>query len=403
LKLKGDNTLMRKKTKAMQHEITAHQDDIKSLFENEKELRKVIALNEKDIKGQRQEIKERDETIGDKEKRIFDLKRKNQELEKFKFVLDYKIKELKKQIEPKMEQIAAMKEQINKMDQELERYHKNNSNLELTISDLRLKLGGVQRELKSQRNRTKDAELYIARFKTEVHDVVQAIQDPHALKDGAKQLYHKYCQRDADGNSVAVEEDADVASEYARQRDYLEKTVNSLKRKGFKDTERHRVESMRIMQENVALIKEINELRREMKAMKAQAQAERLAGTSFGSSRGPAPQAEKEIAIQREQIRQLRERIDQLESGRPASAISSRPGSRERLPPMEGLPGEMMPMGLEGTEPAFPAAPEPATEPEPATATEPEPATATEPEPATEPEAAPVAEPAPETAAEPEA
>ena len=61
------------------------------------------ALNEKDIRGQRQEIKERDETIGEKEKRIFELKRKNQELEKFKFVLDYKIKELKKQIEPKME------------------------------------------------------------------------------------------------------------------------------------------------------------------------------------------------------------------------------------------------------------------------------------------------------------
>ena len=41
---------------------------------------------------------ERDETIQDKEKRIYDLKKKNQELEKFKFVLDYKIKELKKQV-----------------------------------------------------------------------------------------------------------------------------------------------------------------------------------------------------------------------------------------------------------------------------------------------------------------
>ena len=35
-----------------------------------------------------------------------------QELEKFKFVLDYKIKELKKQIEPKEEQIADMKDQV---------------------------------------------------------------------------------------------------------------------------------------------------------------------------------------------------------------------------------------------------------------------------------------------------
>ena len=69
-----------------------------------------------------------------------------QELEKFKFVLDYKIKELKKQIEPREVEIMEMKEQIKDMDQELERYHKNNSSLELTISDLKLKLDGTPRE-----------------------------------------------------------------------------------------------------------------------------------------------------------------------------------------------------------------------------------------------------------------
>ena len=49
------------------------------------------------------------------EKRIYDLKKKNQELEKFKFVLDYKIKELKKQIEPKEKEIRQMKDQISEV------------------------------------------------------------------------------------------------------------------------------------------------------------------------------------------------------------------------------------------------------------------------------------------------
>ena len=49
------------------------------------------------------------------EKRIYDLKKKNQELEKFKFVLDYKIKELKKQIEPRENDIKNMKEQIQEV------------------------------------------------------------------------------------------------------------------------------------------------------------------------------------------------------------------------------------------------------------------------------------------------
>ena len=40
------------------------------------------------------------------------MKKKNQELEKFKFVLDYKIKELKKQIEPREQDINGMTVQI---------------------------------------------------------------------------------------------------------------------------------------------------------------------------------------------------------------------------------------------------------------------------------------------------
>lgn len=44
------------------------------------------------------------------------MKKKNQELEKFKFVLDYKIKELKKQIEPREDDIKAMKDQIQEVD-----------------------------------------------------------------------------------------------------------------------------------------------------------------------------------------------------------------------------------------------------------------------------------------------
>jgi hypothetical protein len=143
---------------------------------------------EKDIAGLKREIRERDDTIGDKERRIYELKKKNQELEKFKFVLDYKIKELKKQvrrvvcvnavgrrgqgctwrvgplygrlcaslvtpphpsartrhprptrpaaphqIEPREVEIGEMRETIRAMDAELERYHKSNAALDLTI------------------------------------------------------------------------------------------------------------------------------------------------------------------------------------------------------------------------------------------------------------------------------
>ena len=50
-------------------------------------------LEEESIKceNQKQEIEEKDQMINEKEKRIYSLKKKTQELEKFKYVLDYKI------------------------------------------------------------------------------------------------------------------------------------------------------------------------------------------------------------------------------------------------------------------------------------------------------------------------
>ena len=55
-----------------------------------------------------------------------ELKKKTQELEKFKFVLDYKIKELKRDIGPREIQIQDLNEQTNKMRSELKHFNRVN-------------------------------------------------------------------------------------------------------------------------------------------------------------------------------------------------------------------------------------------------------------------------------------
>jgi phage host-nuclease inhibitor protein Gam len=62
---------------------------------------------------------------------------------------------------------------------------------------------------------------------------------------------------------------SDLGGEYARQRNYLEKTIESLKRKLAADAEAHRTDELRIMGQNVSLIRELNELRREIKVRPA--------------------------------------------------------------------------------------------------------------------------------------
>lgn len=63
-------------------------------------------------------------------------------------------------------------------------------------------------------------------------------------------LHNKYLEQQVTEASV----EPDIQKEYHRQRDYLERTVSSLRRKLAKDSEMHRADTVRVMQENVALI-----------------------------------------------------------------------------------------------------------------------------------------------------
>merc|ERR1712084_172430 len=107
------------------------QDDVNKEETKNKEKDEKIGTLMKDKDSNEKEIKERDKTIADKETRIYDLKKQNQELEKFKFVLDYKIKELKAQIDPKNDNLHSMGRQIQAMEAELEGYVRKNKQLAL--------------------------------------------------------------------------------------------------------------------------------------------------------------------------------------------------------------------------------------------------------------------------------
>jgi chromosome segregation ATPase len=97
-----------------------------------------------------------------------------QELEKFKFVLDYKIKELKQQIEPRENEIAAMKKQIKEVDAELEAYHKSNAELDELIGKLRGQLDTLQQQAGRLRSNLIGKESAVKDFSSELHDVMHS-------------------------------------------------------------------------------------------------------------------------------------------------------------------------------------------------------------------------------------
>jgi chromosome segregation ATPase len=74
-------------------------------------LQTITAL-EADVASLRKDVSEREAAIEDRDRHAAELKRKLQELEKFKFVLEYKIGELREQVDPKDVALAEMQDQI---------------------------------------------------------------------------------------------------------------------------------------------------------------------------------------------------------------------------------------------------------------------------------------------------
>ncbi|KAL4660096.1 WD repeat-containing protein 65-like [Arapaima gigas] len=301
LRLKGETGVMRKKFSSLKKEIDERNLEIESMKVEQQKLQRVIKSLEKDIQDLKKEIQERDETIQDKEKRIYDLKKKNQELEKFKFVLDYKIKELKKQIEPRENDIRELKEQTQEMEGELEQFQRRNTQLELNIADLKLKLKAVEKEKHREMQRVRDVEAVVRKFKTDLYNCVGFIQEPKKLKDSICELYNRYIQQAEMVDTAGVE--AEIQSEYTRQRDQLERNLASLKKKLAKDSEVHRANNIRIMKENVSLIKEINDLRQELRLVRSQVQEYENQGSGGKKIRKQSP---TEASASNAQVRQHR-------------------------------------------------------------------------------------------------
>jgi len=244
--------------------------------------------------------------------------------EKFKFVLDYKIKELKRQIEPRETEIANMKHQIKDMDRELEQYHKSNAQLDLMIGDLRVKLDDMQLTIGSNRKLIGDAESAIIQFKGEVHECVQFIQDPVLLADAVRKLS---TQHQIASPEVGATLDGNVAHEYHRHKDYLQRTFKTLKDKFTEDIQTHQAANTRVMRDNMNLIRDINKQREANRAAKQHQQA-------------------RQAAMQREKLRQQQRAVRRggknPEEDRSSARIESAAKAKSRD---AKIPGQAMPGG----------------------------------------------------------
>merc|ERR1719331_2683091 len=327
VRLKGQAGIHRKHHEDLKRQMQKKDEELRMQQDEARKKQewvdKLIRERDQNLK----EIRERDKMIGDKEQRIYDLKKQNQELEKFKFVLDYKIKELKAQIDPKNDSISQMKKKIQATDADLEDYQRKNKQLALDISQLQMKQRALVEEIKSQKKTLLGDLMLIKRFKLDLDECIAFASEPKHLKEAVAALFRKYVQ----STVRTLDLDTDAQKEYNRQRNYLEKSVDSLKRKLAKDSEVHRIDNMRTLDLDTDAQKEINDLRREINFLKHErvslqvSEKRAKAGSQLEAQKSTL---EKELAAQREELRQL-----QMQVGAEGMGDGEEAGAGDGAPP----------------------------------------------------------------------
>lgn len=263
LRLKGEAGVLRNRYMAGQKDIEDLKRQVHRVRSEYAQFQKTIQELEKDVADLKKEINERDITIQEKERQIYELKRTNQELEKFKFVLNYKIQELKNQIEPRDQEIRDFREKIHDMETELINLHKTNVSLELQLHELREKLVTARSQIYMEVGEKKKCQRLLRNIQIDLLDAAGLIQEPHALKVAVTNLYHKYSADEEFLRSHKA--DLDAQCDFMKQRDYLERTVESLKKQVFHTSSENKELDKAIM-DNVTLITELNALREELKS-----------------------------------------------------------------------------------------------------------------------------------------
>lgn len=97
-------------------------------------------------------------------------------------MLDYKIKELKKMIEPKEREIVYLKQQNTDMEQELGTTVAVRNGLELQVNELTNKLGVTEQECEIEKRLRRKLQVLVGRIRSHMSRCMNLLQDHRALK-----------------------------------------------------------------------------------------------------------------------------------------------------------------------------------------------------------------------------
>jgi chromosome segregation ATPase len=195
-------------------------------------------------------------------------------------VLEYKIAELRKQVEPKEANIASLVHQIQDMNKEMILFERKNEELNGLIEDFRVKIMTKNREYAIEHRRATELTQKMNIIQSDLRKVITKLDNRDALKAQLTDMFHRYQKIAEDPTEYDIQSDKgpqkfDLHSDHLhrtvcdeRVRRQFEFSLWGAKNKVRQIRKQRFVSNLRVTEQNVALTSQINHLRTKLDSEK---------------------------------------------------------------------------------------------------------------------------------------
>ena len=197
--------------------------------------------------------------ISDIENKIIECKKAHTYLEKCKFVLSYKIQELKKEAGPMEKVLEDLQLRTKEDELSLSKYNREFD----IISQKLVNLDDLKEKTKTHEKTEHDLKNEINAFKLDLANMKPFIDDYDKLREGFRNLRDKYLK-----TYVPEIQDHELESEFANQKAKMKNRVNELKKTLDTLKQQHKENIFENRYKNNEMIRKIEELKSTIKKVK---------------------------------------------------------------------------------------------------------------------------------------
>ncbi|MCQ2817185.1 MAG: hypothetical protein MJ252_07960 [archaeon] len=249
----------KKEKEKLEEDVQALKDETKKMGEDhdsQKEKQAALQAEKAEVEKEMLKVTKR---ISDIENKIIECKKSHTYLEKCKFVLSYKIQELKKETGPMEKVLEDLQKRTKEDELSLAKYNREFALINLKMVNLKQ----LQRNAKKLENDERLARNNINNFKIDLHNMLADIDDFEKLKMDFYLLRKKYCE-----GYEQEEPNHELEGEFENQKSKMKNRVLELQQDLINLKNKHKENITTNRDENSLMIKNIRNLKKSIKESK---------------------------------------------------------------------------------------------------------------------------------------